>query len=117
MTKIEKWKDEAARLIQGVKPMKYILSGNKKAPIKYIKTGCDLYIEEICCELNGHSNNHDALVAMNKELVEALGVTINIINIEHQERLSTKLCSTREHALGTATIILAKAKELNHGKG
>ena len=55
----------------------------------------------------------ESLKAMNSELVEALGVTINIINIEHQERLSTKLCSTREHALGTATIILAKAKELN----
>ena len=53
--------------------MKYILSGNKKAPIKYIKTGCDLYMEEICCELNGHSNQHDALVAINAELVELMG--------------------------------------------
>lgn len=56
---------------------------------------------------------HDALVAINKELVEALDVAINIINIEHQERLGTKLCSTRGYALGTATIILAKAKKLN----
>ena len=65
--------------------LKYILSGNKKAPIKYIKTGCDLYIEEICCELNGHSNQHDALVAMNAELVEALEYHSNA-DISHERR-------------------------------
>ena len=88
--------------------LKYILSGNKKAPIKYIKTGCDLYIEEICCELNGHSNQHDALVDMNAELVEALEGCLSDLLMHQGEKKGSGTCWA-----GEAEEALSKAKELS----
>tara|TARA_R110000851_G_scaffold54974_1_gene129322 strand:+ start:440 stop:712 length:273 start_codon:yes stop_codon:yes gene_type:complete len=50
----------------------YSETGIEKTPIKYNKTGCGLYVPEICEELNGLSDARGKLKIINDELVAAL---------------------------------------------
>ena len=57
----------------------YSETGIEKTPIKYNKTGCELYVPEICVELNGLSDAREKLKIINDELVGELELSIGYI--------------------------------------
>jgi predicted metal-dependent hydrolase len=59
-------------------------------------------------------DHHDALVAMNKELVEALTNLINDIGSKHSIHVGNNIGGSTRRALNCAKIVLANSDELNH---
>jgi ribosomal protein S13 len=59
-------------------------------------------------------DHHDALVAMNKELVEALTNLINDIGSKHSIHIENNIGGSTRRALNCAKIVLANSEELNH---